>query len=99
MAVLPEWMALSNVEVVGLHVHMRSQVLDAGLLGRYYESLFELAERFQTALGRPLAFLNMGSGIGLPYALTDTALDTAGLGERVRELMERFRSRRKRFSP
>ena len=69
MAVLPEWMALSNVEVVGLHVHMRSQVLDAGLLGRYYESLFELAERFQTAL------------------------DTAGLGERVRELMERFRSR------
>ena len=93
MAVLPEWMALSNVEVVGLHVHMRSQVLDAGLLGRYYESLFELAERFQTALGRPLAFLNMGSGIGLPYALTDTALDTAGLGERVRELMERFRSR------
>lgn len=75
-----------NVKVTGLHVHLRSQELCAPVLCEYYEALLALALRFQTLLGRSLDFLNLGSGLGIPYAPEDAELDTAGLGETLRAL-------------
>lgn len=92
LAALPGWKTLPNVEVAGIHVHLRSQELDAAVLAGYYEALFSLARRVQDALGRPLEFLNMGSGIGVQYGPEDPALDTAGLGKTVGALMDRFQT-------
>ncbi len=90
---LPEIKGLPNIDVVGLHVHLRSQELNAAVLEKYYANLFELAEKFQTAMGHPLSFLNMGSGVGIPYSPEDAPLDTAYLGKATAKLISRFKSR------
>jgi len=92
-ALLAHWKTLANVRIVGLHVHSRSQELDAGVLGRYYERMFDLAARFAAANGAPLAFVNMGSGIGIPYAPGDRPVDTAALGARESALAAQFAAR------
>lgn len=75
-----------NVQVVGLHVHLRSQELRSQTLSAYYEALVAMALRFQQALGRELEFLNLGSGLGIPYAPADPELDTAELGRSLQTL-------------
>ncbi len=93
-AALPRWAELPNVEVVGLHVHLRSQELRADILEGYYRDMLGLARQFERALGRPLDFLNLGSGIGIPYAPDDTPLDTAALGKVTGELRRALPSTR-----
>jgi diaminopimelate decarboxylase len=88
----PHIKGMSQIDVAGLHVHLRSQELNATVLEKYYENLFILAGKFQTVMGRPLSFLNMGSGIGIPYAPEDAPLDTALLGCAAAELIRRFSS-------
>ncbi|MPM12904.1 L-glutamyl-[BtrI acyl-carrier protein] decarboxylase [bioreactor metagenome] len=89
---IPKLKEMPEIEVAGLHVHLRSQELSAAVLEKYYENLFILAGKFQAAYERPLSFLNMGSGIGIPYAPEDTPLDTASLGTAAAKLIRRFSS-------
>lgn len=77
---IANWDALSNVKVVGIHVHARSQELNPDVLVGYYRKMFALAKKFQAALGHELQFMNMGSGIGIDYETSDTPLDIATLG-------------------
>ncbi len=80
---------LDGVKIVGLHVHVKSQVLDKDLLGDYFQNIFSLARRFQPLC--PLEFLNLGSGIGIPYGAGDTELDLEALGETVETAAKAFR--------
>ena len=79
-----------NVAISGIHVHLKSQELNSDLLAAYYGKMFELAERFYEICGG-LEYVNMGSGIGVPYAESDTPLDFAYLGKFIRERMTGFR--------
>lgn len=56
-----------HLTIDGLHVHIRSQVLDAVQLGRYYDNVMELAMRLQNFLGTKLAYINFGGGVGKVY--------------------------------
>ncbi len=87
---LPEWNTLKNLHICGIHVHSRSQELNTQHLCDYYGRMFELAVRCQKALGRELRFVNMGSGIGIPYAETDSAVDLKRLGEHMTALCEKY---------
>ena len=87
---LPMWDSLPGIEIVGIHVHARSQELSADVLAGYYERMFCLAQRVQQALGRSLAFINMGSGLGIDYSLCESPLDTTRLGQRMAQLMHQF---------
>lgn len=89
-SLISEWEKLQNVRIVGIHVHSRSQELNANVLERYYRKMFSLADAFQNAIGRRLRFLNMGSGLGIPYSSGDEPLDTASLGAKTEKLMEQF---------
>ncbi len=82
--------ALPSLRIVGLHLHIRSQVLRQDLLVRYYQNVLALAERVQQALGTPLAFVNMGAGLGIPYEPTDTPLDLADFGSAAQGVMQAF---------
>lgn len=82
---------LPNVEIIGLHVHLQSQILDEDLLARYYDKMFSLAERFSRLPGIRLEFLNLGSGMGIPYSERESELDTSRLGEIVNRRVEAFR--------
>jgi diaminopimelate decarboxylase len=90
---LEDWKRLPNVRIAGIHVHSRSQELRAEVLGRYYENMFGLACDFQDALGQSLEFVNMGSGLGIPYSAGDRPLDIPALGVRMAELTADFRER------
>ncbi len=76
LQLLTTWKKYSNIKIVGIHVHSRSQELNASVLERYYEKMFHLACSFQGALGSRLYFINMGSGLGIPYSQNHEDLDT-----------------------
>ncbi|MCC8025926.1 MAG: diaminopimelate decarboxylase [Clostridium sp.] len=87
------WQAYPNTKITGIHVHLRSQELNKETLARYYHKVFLLAETFQRALGHPLEFLNMGSGIGIGYSRQDVPLDTVWLGKKVQKMLQEFRTK------
>lgn len=82
---------LTHVVISGLHVHVRSQVLDTEALTRYHANCVALAERLAARPGVALRFVNVGSGFGIAYArtrqhpldLTRLAQSTAALAARV----------------
>lgn len=87
---LAHWKMLDNIKIIGIHVHSRSQELNGRLIVDYYARMFELALRFQTALGEALHFVNMGSGIGIPYAKDDNEVDITYLGGEMSKLIDRY---------
>lgn len=93
VAAVAAWLALDNVKIVGLHVHSKSQELDGGVLLGYYEKMFALAEKFQGLFGYELEFLNMGSGIGINYEVSDAPLDLVELGGKVGAMVADFNAK------
>ncbi|MBR4014607.1 MAG: diaminopimelate decarboxylase [Anaerotignum sp.] len=59
-----------HLSVNGLHIHIRSQVLNTAQLGQYYKNVLELALRMQHILGVPLEYINFGGGVGYAYDKT-----------------------------
>ena len=79
-----------NLNIVGIHVHLKSQELNASVLKRYYEKMIALAERFSDLCGS-LKFINMGSGLGIPYGKTEKPLDLVKLGASAAEEFKQFK--------
>jgi len=90
---IPKWRALSHIKIVGIHVHLRSQELKAEVLEAYYKRMLLLAIALQEAIGYRLTFINMGSGLGIPYAKKDIPLDTKYLGEKTFSFMKDFQEK------
>lgn len=88
---IPNWKKLDSIKIVGIHVHSRSQELNSIILEKYYENIFCLAAAFQKAMNIKLKFVNMGSGLGIPYVSDDVPLDTVYLGKAVKKLISAFR--------
>ena len=77
---LAELLKTLPVEVEGIHIHLKSQNLDADVLGEYYRECWECAKRLSAMLGRPLAYVNFGGGVGIAYDLkVESPLDFARL--------------------
>lgn len=83
---------MPHLMVTGIHVHLQSQVLDSDKLQAYYRNVLSLADRVEAALGRPLMYINMGSGIGLAYAAHQTPLDIPALGLAAGKYLARYRN-------
>ncbi|MCF0123579.1 MAG: alanine racemase [Ruminiclostridium sp.] len=81
----------SRVQVTGIHVHLKSQELRADVLSSYYRRMFRLAERIAAVCG-PLEYVNMGSGLGIPYGPEDTPLDLVSLGTAFQSALTIFRA-------
>lgn len=81
--------ACPHVRPVGIHIHLKSQVLDAGKLGRYYEQVLETALVLKGALDMEMRFINFGSGIGTVYdTAKDKPVDLAALNRAVQKIHE-----------
>ena len=77
---LAELLKTLPVEVEGIHIHLKSQNLDADVLGEYYRQCWACAKRLSALLGRPLAYVNFGGGVGIAYDLKmESPLDFARL--------------------
>lgn len=82
----------ANIKITGIHVHQKSQELNAENLKAYYRYLLSLAEKVEAILGYPLCYLNMGSGIGVAYSPREAEIDIAKLGRETEGLLADFRS-------
>lgn len=71
----------SNLRVVGLHVHLKSQILEEEKLLHYYDRLLDMAGKMAPYM-RKFSFLNLGSGIGIPCG-EENPLDIRSLGQKV----------------
>lgn len=68
------------VTVAGIHIHLKSQNLDADILGNYYRNCWELAKRVREELQCELKYLNFGGGVGIAYdPSVESPLDFARL--------------------
>jgi diaminopimelate decarboxylase len=60
-------MGLRNVELAGVSCHIGSQMLEASPVYDAVDRMIELTRRL-LAMGVPLAHLDLGGGIGIPYS-------------------------------
>ncbi|WP_315118187.1 hypothetical protein [uncultured Clostridium sp.] len=84
--------SLTNIRIIGIHVHLRSQVLDHNILYGYYEKIFELSLFCKETMGWELEFINFGGGLGIVYSLlNDSPLDIGLLSDGCEKLFQKFR--------
>lgn len=79
------------VKVVGIYTHIKNQELDCSKINRFHKKVFQLAERVEYEIGRKLKFINLGSGIGIPYSETDKEFNIEWLGKEMEERISNFR--------
>lgn len=89
---IKELKSLPNIKIVGIHVHSQSQELNVAILKTYYTNMLHLAQTVQEKLEAPLEFINLGSGLGIPYAPDDTPLDIMQLGKFTANLLQQYQS-------
>lgn len=73
--VVREVLAMPALEIVGLHLFVGTQILDAALLAAQYRAGIEIARRLAAQIGRPLSTIDFGGGWGVPYFPHERALD------------------------
>lgn len=83
--------AIPGLKIVGIHVHAKSQELNAEILAGYHTKMFHLAAQVQELLGRQLRFVNFGSGLGIPFAQNETDLDIEAVGASYCQKLAQFR--------
>jgi diaminopimelate decarboxylase len=87
---------LSNIKIAGIHVHLRSQVLDHSKIYRYYEKIFELSLFCKEAMGWEMEFINFGGGLGIVYSsANEEPLDVEQLSSECEGLLRRFKNKLK----
>ena len=82
-----------HVHITGIHVHLRSQELNAGVIAKYYGNVLDLTSRVEETVGCELEYINLGSGIGIPYAETDEEVELGILSETLRRMSAERKTR------
>lgn len=75
----------------GVHIFAGTQILDAAVLGRQWAHGLDVARRLAVHLGRPLATIDLGGGLGIPYFAGDGALDLEQLRRLANDLAAEVR--------
>jgi diaminopimelate decarboxylase len=78
VAAYKEAVELSGVNPVGMHCHIGSQILDISPFSEATNRMMDLVEQV-VRLGVELEFLDLGSGLGIPYKKSEVAPDPEDL--------------------
>ncbi|THK39044.1 pyridoxal-dependent decarboxylase, exosortase A system-associated [Ensifer sp. MPMI2T] len=81
-------LALADFEFLGFHVFAGSQNLHADILCEALTRNVALLLRLAGDSPRPVRYLNLGGGFGIPYFDKDHPLDISPIGKTLGELME-----------
>ncbi len=73
--------------VGGIHVFAASGVLDASALADYVKKVFALADRVAAGAGIKLEFVDIGSGIGVPYSEGEKDFDLKLFSELISDVV------------
>ena len=79
---------LPNLEVLGLHAHIGSQIFGTDPFIANAEVALELIARWREELGVTLGELNLGGGMGIRYTHEDHPVEVARYGRAVLETVE-----------
>lgn len=85
--VLPRAAALGHVRIEGLHVFAASNERDAARLVATHRMVLELGRRLFVEHGLTLRQIDLGGGLGVPYAMAEAPLDVEALGRGLGELL------------
>lgn len=88
-ALLQKAANLRHVRIRGLHVFAASNQRDAAKLLAIHGAVLTLAQRLSETHGLAFEQIDLGGGLGIPYALDQTPLDLAALGRGHAELLAR----------
>lgn len=80
---------MKNVEVVGIHAHIGSQILDAAPFEEEAEKVMALVAEVEGKLKISISFVDFGGGIGIPYKPEDAELQPVEVAERVVNVVKR----------
>jgi diaminopimelate decarboxylase len=86
---LLERMRARGIELVGLHIFGGSQNLKADAIVESQSRTYELGARLLAQWGRPVQWLNLGGGLGVPYFPGEQPLELASIGENLDGLCSR----------
>lgn len=79
---------MRNIEVVGIHSHIGSQILDVGPFEEEAKKLMALVAEVKK-LNINLKFVDLGGGIGIPYKPDDPELKPEEVAEHVVSVVKR----------
>ena len=88
-ALLARASSLRHVRVRGLHVFAASNQRDAAKLLAIHGAVLDLARRLCETHGLVFEQIDLGGGLGVPYAPEEVPLDLAALGRGLSDLLER----------
>jgi len=86
-ALLARAAKLRHVRIRGLHVFAASNQRDAAKLLAIHGAVLALAKRLHEAHGLDFEQIDLGGGLGIPYAPDQTPLDFTALGRGLAELL------------
>lgn len=88
--------SLKHLRIDGIHIHLRSQVLDAETLLSYYQNILDLSLEMERVFSISLDYINFGSGIGIVYDPSiDSPFDFSAFQKNLDSLLLRYRPKLK----
>ena len=88
-ALLARAATLRHVRIRGLHVFAASNQRDVAKLLAIHGAVLDLARRLCATHGLVFEQIDLGGGLGVPYAPEEAPLDLAALGRGLSDLLER----------
>ncbi len=85
--------ASDHLRPIGVHAFAVSSALDAGALVRHVQRTVDAAVPLARAAGFPLALVDVGGGLGIPYRDGEAPLDLASLGAGIGDVLTELSSR------
>jgi diaminopimelate decarboxylase len=82
--------SLRHLELIGIHIFNASQVLDAQALVNNAENIFATAFELSHKMNVELEYIDMGGGLGIPYAEEEKELDVALMGRGLEDILKRY---------
>lgn len=82
-------MAMGHVEILGIHSHIGSQILDPSPFEEEATKLLELVAQLKEELGLELELVDFGGGLGIPYKPGEQELPPERLAERIVGVVDR----------
>lgn len=80
----------SQFEFRGLHIFWGSQNLKQEAIIDAHNNTFALAQKLLDIIPVPIATINLGGGLGIPYFPGEKRLDLAPIGENLNVLLEQY---------
>lgn len=84
-------LSIEDLEFRGLHFYLGTQILDSAVLVRQYRCALETSRQIAKRSGKPLASVDFGGGLGIPYFAGETELDLETFGRELETLVQEIR--------